>query len=92
MAWEKDGGYSPYTLNIKVEHGRSSVPALRCKSNNTKQMRFPGTTVQPLGRRNRMNNCCGIGASFSAVSTWIAGLSQAGLIAERRPGFPKAIK
>lgn len=26
-----------------------------------------------------------------AVSTWIAGLSQAGLISERRPRFPKAI-
>jgi hypothetical protein len=32
----------------------------------------------------------GIGASFPAVSTWIAGLSQAGLISERRPSFPKA--
>ena len=33
----------------------------------------------PLGCRNRINNGCGIGASFPAVSTWIAGLSQAGL-------------
>jgi len=36
-----------------------------------------------------MNNGCGIGASFPAVSTWIAGLSQAGLISERRPRFLK---
>ena len=51
------------------------------------QMRFSGTTVQPLGCRNRMNNVCGIGAPVPAVSTWIAGLSQAGLISERRPSF-----
>ena len=55
-------------------------------------MRFSGTTLQALGCRNRMNNGCGIGASFPAVSTWIAGLSQAGLISERRPSFPKAIE
>jgi hypothetical protein len=50
---------------------------------------YTGTTVQPLGCRNRINNGCGIGASFPAVSTWIAGLSQAGLISERRPSFLK---
>src|SRR5436190_7838657 len=37
-----------------------------------------GITVQPLGCCNRINNGCGIGASFPAVSTWIAGLSQTG--------------
>ena len=36
-----------------------------------------------------MNNGCGIGALFPAVSTWRG--SQAGLIAERRPSFPKAM-
>src|SRR5262245_59754822 len=35
-----------------------------------------GLCVQPLGCRNRMNNGCGIGALFPAVSTWIAGLSS----------------
>jgi hypothetical protein len=73
------------SISIVVQH-RAANPTVQT------QMRFSGTTVQPLGCRNRMNNGCGIGASFPAVSTWIAGLSQAELVSERRPGFKKAIK
>jgi hypothetical protein len=89
--WEKDGGYSPYTLNLRLSTAGAAYQHRAANPTTQTQMRFSGTTVQPLGCRNRLNNGCGIGASFPAVSTWIAGLSQAELISERRPSFPKAI-
>jgi hypothetical protein len=80
------------TLNMRLSTAEAAYQHRAASPTIQTQMRFSGTTAQPLGCRNRMNNGCGIGASFPAVSAWIAGLSQAGLISERRPGFPKVIK